>query len=65
MRVLSFDISGAFDSVVPKRLADILRKKRLLEWLVSFVLSFSINRSTTLVLLRGELKLFDIGGGVL
>ena len=63
--LLSFDILGAFDLVVPRRLADILRKKRLLEWLVSFVLSFSTNRSTTPVLLGGELELFETGGGVL
>ena len=62
--LLSFDILGAFDLVVPRRLADILRKKRLLEWLVSFVLSFSTNRSTTLVLLGGESELFETGGGV-
>ena len=62
--LLSFDILGAFDSVVPQRLAYILQQKRLPKWLVDFVYSFATNRSTTLVLPGGESDLFDIGGGV-
>ena len=32
--LLSVDISGAFDTVNPTQLLDILRKKRLLYWIV-------------------------------
>jgi retron-type reverse transcriptase len=63
--LLSFDISGAFDSVVPERLIDILRRKGFPLWLLSFIASFSTSRSTTVLLPSGEeSELRDIGNGL-
>ena len=63
--LLSFDISGAFDSVVPERLVDILRRKGFPLWLLSFIASFSACRSTTIILPSGEeSELRDIGHGL-
>ena len=63
--LLSFDISGAFDSVVPERLVDILRRKGFPIWLLSFIASFSTSRSTTVLLPSGEeSELRDIGHGL-
>jgi Reverse transcriptase (RNA-dependent DNA polymerase) len=62
--VLSFDISGAFDSVVPARLVDILRKKGFPFWILRFIASFTSDRETTLALPGGESEVFQIGGGV-
>ena len=61
--ILSFDISGAFDTVVPLRLLDNLRRRRMPRWIVKFVESFMSDRSTTLVLPGGETELFPIGVG--
>ena len=46
--LLSLDISGAFDTVHPIRLLDILRKKGLPAWVVRWIRSFVTNRTTTL-----------------
>ena len=63
--LLSFNILGAFDSVVPKRLVDILRRKGFPIWLLSFIASFSTSRSTIVLLPSGEeLELRDIGHGL-
>ena len=63
--LLSFDISGVFDSVVPERLVDILRRKGFPIWLLSFITSFSTSRSTTILLPSGEeSELRDIGHGL-
>jgi hypothetical protein len=35
--LLSLDISGAFDTVNPTRLLDILKKKRLPHWIVQWI----------------------------
>lgn len=63
--LLSFDISGAFDSVVPERLIDILRRKGFPLWLLSFLASFSTSRSTSILLPSGEeSELRSIGHGL-
>jgi hypothetical protein len=48
--LLSLDLSGAFDTVHPIRLLDILRKKGLPGWLVRWVRAFLSNRTTTLII---------------
>jgi hypothetical protein len=48
--LLSLDMTGAFDSVVPARLLHNLRKRNIPEWIVSFISSIISDRSTSLVL---------------
>ena len=47
--LLSLDISGAYDRVLPKILQQILKRKRIPAWLASWIYSFCDKRSTTLV----------------
>ncbi len=46
--LLSLDMTGAFDRVVPVRLLHNLRKRCIPQWLVNFISSFLSDRSTTL-----------------
>jgi retron-type reverse transcriptase len=62
--LLSIDISGAFDTVNPSRLLDILRKKRLPYWIVQWVQAFITTRKTTLVIQGYETPLFPVDAGV-
>jgi hypothetical protein len=48
--LLSLDMTGAYNVVHPIRLLDILRKKGLPRWIVRWVSSFIIERTTTLVI---------------
>ena len=47
--LLSLDISGAYDRVLPKILQQILKRKGIPAWLASWIYSFCDKRSTTLV----------------
>jgi Reverse transcriptase (RNA-dependent DNA polymerase)/Endonuclease-reverse transcriptase len=63
--LLSLDISGAFDSVVPERLIDVLRKMGFPIFILSLVTTFIVSRSTTLLLPSGEeSSLLHIGNGL-
>ena len=62
--LLSLDLSGAFDTIHPIRLLDILRKKGYPGWLVRWVRSFISNRTTTLVIQGQETERFNIDFGV-
>jgi hypothetical protein len=48
--LLSLNMTGAFDGVVPARLLHNLRERRIPEWIVKWVGSFISNRTTTLCL---------------
>ncbi len=48
--LLSLDMSGAYDRVVPSRLLHNLRKRCLPQWIVNFISSFLTDRSTSLCL---------------
>jgi hypothetical protein len=48
--LLSLDMTGAFDRVVPSRLLHNLRKRQVPEWIVSYISSFISQRSTSLCL---------------
>jgi hypothetical protein len=48
--LLSLDMTGAFDRVVPARLLHNMRERKILEWIVKWVGSFISNRTTTLCL---------------
>jgi hypothetical protein len=58
--MLSLDLSGAFNTVHPVRLLDILRKKRMPGWLIRWVKAFLTDRTTTLVIQGQESDLFGI-----
>jgi hypothetical protein len=58
--LLSVDISGAFDTVNPIQLLDILRKKRLSHWLAQWVQAFITTQNTTLVIQGYETPSFSI-----
>jgi hypothetical protein len=45
--LLSLDMSGAFDRVVPERLLHNMRERKIPEWIVKWVGSFISNRTTT------------------
>ena len=62
--MLSLDLSGAFDTVHPVRLLDILRKKRMPGWLIRWVKAFLTDRTTTLVVQGQESDPFRIQYGV-
>ena len=47
--LLSLDISGAYDRVLPEILQQILERKGIPSWLTSWVFSFCTKRSPTLV----------------
>jgi len=62
--MLSLDLSGAFDTVNPIRLLDILRKKGLPGWIVRWIRSFLNGRMTTLIIQGKETEPFEIEAGV-
>lgn len=62
--LLSLDLSGAFDTVHPIRLLDVLRKKGMPGWLVRWVRAFLSNRTTTLIIQGKETESFSIEYGV-
>jgi retron-type reverse transcriptase len=62
--LLSLDISGAFDTVNPIRLLDILRKKGLPPWIVQWTQAFITDRSSSLVIQGHETAQFPIQAGV-
>ena len=62
--LLSLDISGAFDTVNPIRLLDILRKKGIPSWVVRWIRSFLMDRTTRLVIQGKETELFSVPAGV-
>ncbi|TVY59574.1 putative RNA-directed DNA polymerase from transposon X-element, partial [Lachnellula suecica] len=62
--MLLLDLFGAFDTVHPERMLDVLRKRRMPGWVVRWVQSFMTNRTTTLVLQGHETKPFNITAGV-
>lgn len=58
--MLSLDLSGAYDTVHPVQLLDILCKKRMPGWLIWWVKAFLTDRTTTLVIQGQESDLFEI-----
>lgn len=62
--VLSMDMSGAFDHVVRERLIDILKLKRVPEFLVGWTSSFMSDRTTTLCFDNRESPPRDIAAGI-
>jgi Reverse transcriptase (RNA-dependent DNA polymerase) len=46
--LLSLDILGAFDTVHPTRLLDVLRRKGVPPWVVRWIRAFITDRTTTL-----------------
>jgi hypothetical protein len=61
--LLSLDISGAFDTVSPLRLLDVLRKKGIPAWATRWIGSFLHERKTTLVFNGSESESYRILGG--
>ena len=61
--LLSLDISGAFDTVVPICLLDVLQKRGLPGWIVRWVRSFLTDRKSTLLFSGLESELRQIPGG--
>ena len=62
--LLSLDISGAYDRVLPKILQQILERKRIPLWLSSWIFSFCTSCSTTLVFDDSESSAISIHCGV-
>ena len=62
--LLSLDISGAFDTINPTRLLDVLRKKGFPGWIVHWIRAFMTNRKTTLVIQGHETTIFSILAGI-
>ena len=62
--LLSLDISGAYDRVLPKILQQILERKGIPLWLSSWILFFCTSRSTTLVFDDSESSAIPIHCGV-
>ena len=62
--LLSLDISGAYDRVLPKILQQILKRKGIPVWLASWIYSFCDKRSTTLVFDDSESYSIPIHCGV-
>ena len=62
--LLSLDISGAYDRVLPKILQQILKRKGIPAWLASWIYSFCDKRSTTLVFDDSESYSIPIHCGV-
>jgi hypothetical protein len=62
--LLSLDISGAFDTVNPIRLLDILREKGFPGWVVRWIRAFITDRKTILVNQGSETKAFPVPAGV-
>ncbi len=62
--LLSLDMTGAFDRVVPARLLHNMRERNILEWIVKWVGSFISNRTTTLCLPGYNTNAFSTHTGV-
>jgi exonuclease III len=62
--LLSLDISGAFDTVVHKRLVAIMKRLGFPSWLQNWVQSFLTDRSTTLLVNNVESEEFRVPAGV-
>ena len=62
--LLSLDISGVYDRVLPKILQQILKRKRIPAWLASWIYSFCDKHSTTLVFDASESCSIPIHCGV-
>ena len=62
--LLSLDISGAYDRVLPEILQQILERKGIPLWLTSWIHSFCTNHSTTLVFDDSESSSIPIHCGV-
>ncbi|KAJ5244945.1 hypothetical protein N7489_005041 [Penicillium chrysogenum] len=62
--LLTLDVTGAFDHVAHERLAHCLRKRRIPEQMVRWILSFLRDRSTTLVLQEGSMGTHPVATGI-
>ncbi len=62
--LLSLDMMGAFDRVVPARLLHNMRERETPEWIVKWVGSFISNRTTTLCLLCYNTNAFPMHTGI-
>ncbi|KAJ5481378.1 reverse transcriptase [Penicillium sp. IBT 31633x] len=62
--LLTLDVTGAFDHVAHERLAHCLRKRRIPEEMVRWILSFLRDRSTTLVLQEGPMGTHPVATGI-
>ena len=62
--LLSLDISGAYDRVLPEVLRKILIKRKIPKWFVSWIFSFTTSRTTSLVFDDSESPQFPIYCGV-
>jgi len=62
--MLSLDLSGAFDRVVPERLQHVLRMRRIPEWFTRWIDNFMSERTTTLIVDGVESPSFPIIRGV-
>ncbi|KGO73013.1 reverse transcriptase [Penicillium italicum] len=62
--LLTLDVTGAFDHVAHERLAHCLRKRRIPEEMVRWILSFLRDRSTTLVLQEGSTGTHPVAIGI-
>ena len=62
--LLSLDISGAYDRVLPEVLRKILIKRIIPKWFVSWIFSFTTSRTTSLVFDDSESPQFPIYCGV-
>jgi hypothetical protein len=62
--LLSLDMSGAFDRVVPARLLHNMRDREIPEWIVKWVGSFISNRTTTLCLPGYNTNAFSTHTGI-
>ena len=62
--LLSLDISGAYDRVLPEILKKILERKGIPSWFVNWIFSFTTQRKTCLVFDDSESSLFPVHCGV-
>jgi hypothetical protein len=62
--LLSLDMTGAFDRVVPARLLHNMRERIIPEWIVKWVGSFISNRTTTLCLPGNNTDAFPMHTGI-
>ena len=62
--LLSLDISGVYDRVLPEVLRKILIKRMIPKWFVSWIFSFTTSRTTSLVFDDSESPQFPIYCGV-
>ena len=62
--LLSLDIVGAFDRVLPERLTHVLRTRRIPEWMIRWVASFTSERRTSLFFEDRDTAQFHIPIGV-